>query len=83
MLKNKLYKKIKIRILNKIKKHSVKYDFILRNFYFDDDVLNIPYGFCLKYETFRKSDIKQKYSYNELKDMLSNRRFIGIHLIFQ
>jgi hypothetical protein len=57
-----------------------KYDFILRNIYFDDDTLNIPYGFCLKYETFRKSDIKEKYSYDQLKNMLSSRRFIGIHL---
>ena len=57
-----------------------KYDFVLRNIYFEDENLNIPFGFCLKYETFRKSDIKDKYTYENLKNMLSSRRFIGIHL---
>jgi hypothetical protein len=57
-----------------------KYDFVLRNIYFEDENLNTPFGFCLKYETFRKSDIKHKYTHEDLKNMLSTRRFIGIHL---
>jgi hypothetical protein len=58
-----------------------EYDFVLRNIYFEDDTLNTTFGYCLKYETFRKSDMKPKnYTYEELKNMLSKRRFIGIHL---
>jgi hypothetical protein len=48
--------------------------------YFEDDSVNVPFGFCLKYETFRKSDMKQKYTYEQLRDTVSKRRFIGIHL---
>ena len=58
-----------------------EYDFVLRNIYFEDDTLNTTFGYCLKYETFRKSDMKPKnYTYEELKNMVSKRRFIGIHL---
>ena len=58
-----------------------KYDFVLRNFYFEVDEINKPFGFCLKYETFRKSDMKKTtYTYDEIKNMVSKRRFIGIHL---
>jgi len=58
-----------------------EYDFILRNIYFEDDTVNTPFGYCLKYETFRKSDIKpEQYEYEEIKNMVSKRRFIGIHL---
>lgn len=58
-----------------------KYDFVLRNFYFEVDEINKPFGYCLKYETFRKSDMKKTtYTYDEIKNMISKRRFIGIHL---
>jgi len=58
-----------------------EYDFILRNIYFEDDTLNTTFGYCLKYETFRKSDMKpDQYEYEEIKNMVSKRRFIGIHL---
>ena len=57
-----------------------EYDFVLRNFYFEIDEINKPFGFCLKYETFRKSDMKKTYTYDEIKNMVSKRRFIGIHL---
>ena len=58
-----------------------EYDFVLRNIYFEDDTLNTPFGYCLKYETFRKSDMKpEQYEYEEIKNMVSKRRFIGIHL---
>jgi hypothetical protein len=58
-----------------------EYDFVLRNIYFEHDAVTGPFGYCLKYETFRKSDMKQKsYTYDEIKKMVSNRRFIGIHL---
>jgi len=57
-----------------------EYDFVLRTMYFEDESVNITFGFCLKYETFRKSDMKQKYTYDQLKDLVSKRRFIGIHL---
>ena len=57
-----------------------EYDFVLRNFYFEIDEINKPFGFCLKYETFRKSDMKKTYTYDEIKNMISKRRFIGIHL---
>uniref|UniRef100_A0A6C0EYL5 Uncharacterized protein n=1 Tax=viral metagenome TaxID=1070528 RepID=A0A6C0EYL5_9ZZZZ len=57
-----------------------EYDFVLRTMYFEDDSVNVTFGFCLKYETFRKSDMKQKYTYDQLKDLVSKRRFIGIHL---
>ena len=58
-----------------------EYDFVLRNIYFEDDTLNTPFGYCLKYETFRKSDMKpEQYEYEEVKNMVSKRRFIGIHL---
>ena len=59
----------------------IEYDFILRNIYFEDDETNTPFGYCLKYETFRKSDMKPlEYTYEDMKGMLSKRRFIGIHL---
>ena len=58
-----------------------EYDFVLRNFYFEIDEINKPFGYCLKYETFRKSDMKKTtYTYDEIKNMVSKRRFIGIHL---
>lgn len=58
-----------------------EYDFVLRNIYFEDVALNTPFGYCLKYETFRKSDMKpEHYTYEEMKNMVSNRRFIGIHI---
>jgi hypothetical protein len=58
-----------------------EYDFVLRNIYFEDEATNTPFGYCLKYETFRKSDMKpSEYTYEEMKKMLSKRRFIGIHL---
>ena len=58
-----------------------EYDFVLRNIYFEDNILDNPVGFCLKYETFRQSDMKPKeYTYEEVKTMVSKRRFIGIHL---
>jgi hypothetical protein len=58
-----------------------EYDFILRNIYFEDDTVNTTFGYCLKYETFRKSDMKpDQYEYEEIKNMVSKRRFIGIHL---
>ena len=58
-----------------------EYDFVLRNIYFEDDTVNTPFGYCLKYETFRKSDMKpEQYEYEEIKNMVSKRRFIGIHL---
>ena len=58
-----------------------EYDFVLRNIYFEIDEINKPFGYCLKYETFRKSDMKKlNYEYDEIKNMVSKRRFIGIHL---
>ena len=58
-----------------------EYDFILRNIYFEDDAVNTPFGYCLKYETFRKTDMKpEHYTYDEMKNMVSKRRFIGIHI---
>jgi hypothetical protein len=58
-----------------------EYDFVLRNIYFEDDTVNTPFGYCLKYETFRKSDMKpEQYEYEEIKNMVSKRRFIGINL---
>ena len=58
-----------------------EYDFVLRNIYFEDDTVNTTFGYCLKYETFRKSDMKpDQYEYEEIKNMVSKRRFIGIHL---
>jgi hypothetical protein len=58
-----------------------EYDFVLRNIYFEDEATNTPFGYCLKYETFRKSDMKPlEYTYEDMKGMLSKRRFIGIHL---
>ena len=58
-----------------------EYDFVLRNIYFEHDDVTVPFVYCLKYETFRKSDMKKtSYTYDEIKNMVSNRRFIGIHL---
>ena len=58
-----------------------EYDFVLRNIYFEIDEINKPFGYCLKYETFRKSDMKKlNYEYDEIKNMISKRRFIGIHI---
>jgi len=58
-----------------------EYDFILRNIYFEDDTVNTKFGYCLKYETFRKTDMKPEYyTYEEMKNMVSTRRFIGIHI---
>ena len=57
------------------------YDFIIRNFYYNDEKTGETYSYVFKYDLFYKSEMNEKYDVNMVKDKyISNRKFIGISL---
>jgi hypothetical protein len=57
------------------------YDFIIRNFYYEDEKTGETHSYVFKYDIFYKSEIVEKYDATIVKNKyLSNRKFIGISL---
>jgi hypothetical protein len=57
------------------------YDFIIRNFYYEDAKTGETHSFVFKYDIFYKSEIVEKYDIDMIKDnYFSTRKFIGISL---
>ena len=57
------------------------YDFIIRNFYYEDEKTGEIHSFVFKYDIFYKSEIVEKYDIDMIKDKyFSTRKFIGISL---
>ena len=57
------------------------YDFIIRNFYYEDEKTGETHSFVFKYDIFYKSEIVEKYDIDMIKDKyFSTRKFIGISL---
>ena len=57
------------------------YDFIIRNFYYEDEKTDETHSFVFKYDIFYKSEIVEKYDIEMIKDKyFSTRKFIGISL---
>jgi hypothetical protein len=61
--------------------HPNAYDFIIRNFYYEDETTGETHSFVFKYDIFYKSEIVEKYDIEMIKDKyFSTRKFIGISL---
>ena len=57
------------------------YDFIIRNFYYEDAKTGETHSFVFKYDIFYKSEMVEKYDIDMIKDnYFSTRKFIGISL---
>lgn len=57
------------------------YDFIIRNFYYDDAKTGETHSYVFKYDIFYKSEMVEKYDIQMIKDnYFSTRKFIGISL---
>lgn len=57
------------------------YDFIIRNFYYEDEKTGETNSYVFKYDIFYKSEMNEKYDVNMIKDKyFSSRKFIGISL---
>ena len=57
------------------------YDFIIRNFYYEDEKTGETHSYVFKYDIFYKSEIVEKYDIEMIKDKyFSTRKFIGISL---
>jgi hypothetical protein len=57
------------------------YDFIIRNFYYEDAKTGETHSFVFKYDIFYKSEVVEKYDIDMIKDKyVSTRKFIGISL---
>jgi hypothetical protein len=57
------------------------YDFIIRNFYYEDEKTGEICSYVFKYDIFYKSEMHEKYDVTMVKDKyFSNRKFIGISL---
>ena len=57
------------------------YDFIIRNFYYDDAKTSETHSYVFKYDIFYKSEMVEKYDIQMIKDnYFSTRKFIGISL---
>jgi hypothetical protein len=57
------------------------YDFIIRNFYYEDEKTGEIHSFVFKYDIFYKSEMVEKYDIDMIKDKyVSTRKFIGISL---
>jgi len=62
-----------------------EYDFIIRTFYYEtkeNDIVN-THSYCLKYDTFFKSDLTTTYTHEELNKEVSYRKFIGSNITFK
>ena len=57
------------------------YDFIIRNFYYQNEKTGETHSYVFKYDIFYKSEMHEKYDVDMVKDnYVSNRKFIGISL---
>jgi len=57
------------------------YDFIIRNFYYEDEKTGQICSYVFKYDIFYKSEMHEKYDVAMVKDKyFSSRKFIGISL---
>ena len=57
------------------------YDFIIRNFYYQDEKTGETYSYVFKYDIFYRSEVVEKYDIDMIKDnYFSTRKFIGISL---
>lgn len=57
------------------------YDFIIRNFYYEDEKTGETCSYVFKYDIYYKSEMHEKYDVTMVKDKyFSNRKFIGISL---
>jgi hypothetical protein len=57
------------------------YDFIIRNFYYEDEKTGEICSYVFKYDIYYKSEMHEKYDVTMVKDKyFSNRKFIGISL---
>jgi hypothetical protein len=57
------------------------YDFIIRNFYYQNEKTGETHSYVFKYDVFYKSEMHEKYDVNMVKEKyLSSRKFIGISL---
>jgi len=58
-----------------------EYDFIIRNFYYEDAKTGETHSYVFKYDIFYKSEMVEKYDIQMIKDnYFSTRKFIGISL---
>jgi len=58
-----------------------EYDFIIRNFYYEDEKTGETHSYVFKYDIFYKSEMVEKYDIQMIKDnYFSTRKFIGISL---
>ena len=61
-----------------------EYDFVIRTIYYETNEngkLN-THSYCIKYDTFSKSDLYKTYTHDELNKEVSSRKFIGSNLTF-
>jgi hypothetical protein len=57
------------------------YDFIIRNFYYEDEKTGETHSYVFKYDIFYKSEMVEKYDVAMIKDKyFSTRKFIGLSL---
>lgn len=57
------------------------YDFIIRNFYYEDEKTGETHSYVFKYDIFYKSEMIEKYDVNMIKEKyVSTKKFIGISL---
>jgi hypothetical protein len=62
-----------------------EYDFIIQTLYYETNEQGVvnTHSYCLKYDTFFKSDLKTTYTHEELSKDVSSRKFIGSNLTFK
>lgn len=57
------------------------FDFIIRNFYYEDEKTGETYSYVFKYDIFYKSEMNEKYDVDMIKSKyFSTRKFIGLSL---
>ncbi len=57
------------------------YDFIIRNFYYEDEKTGETHSYVFKYDIFYKSEMVEKYDIAMIKEKyVSTKKFIGISL---
>lgn len=57
-----------------------EYDFLVQTLSYENKEEYERHSVCVKYETFRKSDLKKVYTNDELKSQVSKRKLIGANL---
>lgn len=62
-----------------------EYDFIIQSFNYETTEKGIvnTHSYCLKYDTFFKSDLTKTYTHEDLSKDVSSRKFIGSNLTFK